>query len=90
MARSARHLCVVASYRRDVFGNDSILDQFAAASALLVTVIVLGGFLAQAGPALQGATDSELRRPAAKGGLYGIGGGFLVVVLSALFDTLGR
>jgi hypothetical protein len=71
-----------------VFATGSILDQFAAALAFMATAMVLGGFLAHAGPALDRAAEADLRRATAKGGLFGFGVGFAVVVLSALFDTL--
>jgi hypothetical protein len=71
-----------------MFGGDSILDQFASGTAFLATAIVLGGFFMHAGPALQGASESELRRATVRGGLGGLAVGSAVVVLSALFDIL--
>jgi hypothetical protein len=71
-----------------MFGSSSLLDQFASVSAFLATAIVLGGFVTHAGPALQGASDPDVRRATVKGGMYGLGGGCLVIVLSAFFDNL--
>lgn len=71
-----------------MFGSGSILDQFAALSAFLATAVALGGFLGHALPALRGGGEQRIREATARGGLYGIGGGVLVVVLSAIVDIL--
>lgn len=71
-----------------MFGTGSILDQFAALSALLATGIAVGGFLGQAGPALRADRDEALRRAMAVGGLAGLAIGIVVVVLSATIAIL--
>jgi hypothetical protein len=49
----------------------------------MVGAIAIGGFLCHAKPALSGASEVELRRATAIGGLTGLGISSLVVVLSA-------
>ena len=66
----------------------SIVEEFATSVGLLAGVMAVGGFLAHAGPALSNASEVELRRATARGGLIGLVAGVFVVVLSALFDKL--
>jgi len=87
-APCARNASMLASYRRGMFGTGSILDQFAALFAFLATAMALGGFLGHARPALRGESENELRRATARGGLFALGGGFGVAVLSAGWTIL--
>jgi len=67
----------------------SIAAEFATAIGVLGGTIAVGGFLGHVGPALDGASEFEVRRATAKGGLAGLGAAALVVVLSAFQDRLG-
>jgi hypothetical protein len=71
-----------------MFGAGSILDHAASISGLMATAVALGGFLGHAGPALRGDSDEELRRATVRGGLFALGVGVCVVVLSAIFANL--
>jgi hypothetical protein len=44
--------------------------------------MAIGGFLSQARLAMRGASEQELRRSAAVGGVLGLCGGIIAVVLS--------
>lgn len=66
-----------------MFGTGSILDQFAALSAFLATVIALGGFVGHAVPALRGDDERAVRRTTAMGGIGGLAVAVFVIVLSA-------
>jgi hypothetical protein len=68
--------------------SGSIVEEFATCVGLLAGAMAVGGFLSHAGPALSNASDGELRRATARGGLVGLGVGAFVVVLSAIFDRL--
>ncbi|HVY78779.1 MAG TPA: hypothetical protein VG898_09765 [Solirubrobacterales bacterium] len=61
----------------------SIAGDFAAFLGLWAGAIAVFGFLAQAYPALSGASDRELRRYVSIGGLIGLAIGSLVILLSA-------
>ncbi|HVY96599.1 MAG TPA: hypothetical protein VHA54_06525 [Solirubrobacterales bacterium] len=61
----------------------SIASDFAAFIGLWAGAIAVFGFLAQAYPALSGASDRELRRYISIGGLVGLVIGSLAMVLSA-------
>jgi hypothetical protein len=65
----------------------SLLSSMSDVTSLLVAATALGGFINHAGLAISGATEVELRRATALGGLAGIAG--VVVVLSALMLALG-
>lgn len=65
-----------------------IVDQIAACTGILVGAIALGGFLAHVGPALGGASEEDLRKATARGGLEGLKVGSVVIVLSAFIDKL--
>jgi hypothetical protein len=62
----------------------SILTFFATAVGLVAGAIAVGGFLSHVRPALSGASEVELRKATAIGGLAGLACGSFVVVLSAL------
>jgi hypothetical protein len=62
----------------------SIASEFAAGVGLLAGAIAVFGFVAQVSPALSGAGDWRVRRAVARGGLFGLGIGCLVIVLSAI------
>lgn len=66
--------------------DSSLLTQFATAGGLMAAGIAVCGFLFHAGPALHGASESELRRQTATGGLFGLGFAASLVVLSALIE----
>jgi hypothetical protein len=62
----------------------SIANQFAAAFGMAAAAIAVCGFLAHAGPALAGESDSKLRNATVAGGLAGFVFAVFVIVLSAL------
>lgn len=62
----------------------SIASDFAAGLGLLAGAIAVFGFLFQIYPALSGASDPEVRRFVAVGGLTGLVAGACVMVLSAI------
>jgi hypothetical protein len=61
----------------------TLLDQSVVAAGFMAAMIAVGGFLAQAVPALAGRDEKRLRRLTAAGGLWGIGGALFIIVLSA-------
>jgi hypothetical protein len=66
----------------------AIVNQFATGLGVIAGAIAVGGFLSHVGPALSGASEDELRKATARGGLNGLKLGAGVIVLSALIDTL--
>jgi hypothetical protein len=64
--------------------GSSLLSQFATAGGLMAAGIAVCGFVFHAGPALGNATEMELRRATAMGGLFGLLVTISVIVLSAL------
>ena len=70
-----------------VFG--SVAGDFGAAVGVLAGMIAVTGFLAQAGPALSGASEVEVRRAMVRGGLTGFAAGAFVIVLSAFISRMG-
>lgn len=71
-----------------MFVAASIVQEFATSVGLLAGAMAVGGFLSHAGPALSNASEAEIRRATARGGLVGLGVGAFVVVLSAFYDRL--
>jgi hypothetical protein len=66
----------------------SIASDFGTAVGVLAGMIAVGGFLAHARLALDGADEQRIRQATVKGGLVGFGTGAFVVFLSASLGML--
>jgi hypothetical protein len=66
----------------------SLASGFATAVGVVAGMIAIGGFLAHARPALDGAPERDIQQATVTGGLVGGGIGLFVVVLSAIFSKV--
>ena len=71
-----------------MFVTASIASDLGTAVGVLAGLIAVGGFLAHAGPVLDGASEDDVRQAMVKGGLAGFSLGAVVVVLSAIGSRL--
>jgi len=61
-----------------------ILERSALATGFLAAAIAVGGFLSRTQALLGGATEDELQRSAATGGLHGFSFGLLLIAIDTL------
>jgi hypothetical protein len=67
---------------------NSFVIQLATATGFLAAAIAVGGFLAQAVPAMADGADARLRRRAATGGLLGFGAALALIVISIVVNAI--